>query len=208
MASSGCAFRYHYSGGSTRSRRCRDSLAAASKLAAGSCGSVAVGEKLPGALLCYSDLPADGLYVAANGSGFAVSVTNTLVMDGEAMQGVVPMHSGRNMIKVVETSNLTVAEGGLGRLRLEFFATLLSPSVLAGSTTSVHSSCTAFAAANVTTHMSLDSSWVSITVAPAWKTAYEVFGEVGGAVGLVVNFASALLLAYVLTTGKHKAASH
>ena len=213
LATAGCQVSVHYSGATTMSRACAAPRAGNSSDA---CVALRSGERLR-LHLCFSDVLSDGVIVhsaaaanaattvgsAAEGVGSAVvAVESNFQMapaPGERpvpMLGMTPLHTGRNVLRLVHTDNATLAAGELGRTRDEFFPRWGKdvPSLQAAQRCGGGG-----LAGNGTTQLAIDLQWTQVVVVPVplflpWAAA------VGGAWGLLLE-AGALVLVLVLSLG-------
>ena len=199
---SGCSFRVHYSGSSVRSQTCvqaRHGLVD-DCLTAGYGASVEVD-------LCYSDLPLDGLYAFHRGDNtsapaFGVSVPGVMESPSGPMPFATPVY-GRTQLHLVRTENRTYAKGAEGAVRMEWFPTLLSATVEPDASVPTCAG-NAIRQAEVTL-LSLGASWTKIEVASRFGEAFAIYGECGGALGLLLETASlALFLSACVTRGTSK----
>jgi hypothetical protein len=191
LAAAGCQVSVHYSGASTMSRACAAPRAGNSSDA---CVALRSGERLR-LNLCFSDVLSDGVVVhAANATmvGMVVAVESNFLMapaTGERpvpMLGMSPLHTGRNVLRLVHTDNATLAAGDLGRTRDEFFPSW------GKDVPSLQAAQRCGGPGNGTTQLAIDLQWTQVVVVPVplflpWAAA------VGGAWGLLLE-AGALVL--------------
>ena len=190
----GCTFTWHFSGASARSRACSQAVNAS-----GMCFAVGYMDVLANATLCYSDLPFDGLYAfhgadGATPSGVSVDGVTELP---HLMSLSTPLHAGRNELHHVLTRNFTYREGDTGHLRREFFPTLLSPDF---DPVAVRAACFAVADnVSAATLLTLGAAWTEITVPTRYHQAFAIYGECGGALSLLLEFATSALAVLALS---------
>ena len=78
-------------------------------------------------LACYTDDPTDGVYALHNGTNkFGVAVETIAPVQGVVTQVDMPVHPGRTLLKLVNTTNHTYAKGAFGHVRPEWYPSLLS----------------------------------------------------------------------------------
>mmetsp|Transcript_28939 Transcript_28939/g.74384 ORF Transcript_28939/g.74384 Transcript_28939/m.74384 type:complete len:323 (+) Transcript_28939:98-1066(+) len=174
-----CEIGVFYTGSTAFSANCNSSMAIFN--AAPSVGSrlrLLAGEAVV-MHVCYSDDPSDGLYAWYNGSSpFGIGVESVAPIRGSAPQAVrVPVHSGRTLLKLVNTTNATYPVGSLGHAQAEWYPTLLSPQPLVSDPVSVYSSQTF-----------IDSQWTEVLVFD--RDGWTLLSTVGGAWTLIIGAAA------------------
>ena len=179
LATTSCEIGVFYSGTTTFSANCVTSAAAF-----GAVPSVGTRLRLPAGEavvfhVCYSDDPTDGLYAWYNGSSpFGIAVESVAPIGGNAPQAVrVPVHSGRTLMKLVNTTNATYPLGSPGHARAEWYPTLLSPQPLVNDPTAVY-----------TAQTFIDSQWTEVLVFD--RDAWEFVSTIGGAWTIMIGAAA------------------
>lgn len=190
LATGGCELGMFYSGRTTFSANCVSASAAfvsatrSSRRSAcatlSSCApqTVPVGERFrveSGDVLvfhiCFSDDPADGLFAWYNGtSPFGIAIESVAAIGGGPPSAVrVPVHVGRTLLKLVNTTDETFKPSTLGHARAEWYPTLLSPQPLQAPTGALQSS-QAFMDAGWTEVFIFNRDWVGFvsTIGGAW----------------------------------------
>jgi len=174
-ASEGCVFRNHYSGDSPRSVKCRDAVIAAEKLGK---HHVASKGEFSAAVMCYSDMPGDGMWVAFNGSSpqttadpFGVEVY--VVSEGPVMPMWLKLYSGRNTLQLIQTTNETYSSGDLGHKREEWFPSWQPP--MSGQTLNPDTTT----GSKYYMQLTMQAQWVVVKVHPS-KNWLALTGDLGG----------------------------
>jgi len=170
LADGGCEVSLQYLGQSTFSANC----VAASKQVP-SPGAILLGgatvrlqkAEVVNALVCFSDDPRDGLISWHNGSSpFGIAVESVAPVNGVVSKVHVPIHAGRVMFKLVNTTDYTFPKGAVGHSRAEWYPSLIGTDTRDGK-------------ADYKTISSLDAQWSQVEIHPAsWL---NFFGELGGA---------------------------
>jgi len=172
LAEQGCSVALRYSGESTFSSACVSASAQVpnpgSILLAGGLVQLVKSEVVL-ALVCYTDDPRDGLISWHNGtSPFGIAIESVAPINGVVTRVRVPVHEGRGLFKLVNTTDYTYPAGDIGRARAEWYPTLLGVDVLDDSVAADHTSLSF-----------IDSQWTQVEIHPT--PFMNLLGELGGA---------------------------
>ncbi|KAL1526575.1 hypothetical protein AB1Y20_015282 [Prymnesium parvum] len=120
LAEQGCSVALRYSGESTFSSACVSASAQVpnpgSILLAGGLVQLVKSEVVL-ALVCYTDDPRDGLISWHNGtSPFGIAIESVAPINGVVTRVRVPVHEGRTLFKLVNTTDYTYPAGDIGEL--------------------------------------------------------------------------------------------
>lgn len=150
--------------------------------------------------LCYSDVVNDGVYVSPG-----TKVRGTMATGGgtdglSPMPFAVPVHPGRTLLRLVNTTNHTLPVGSVGHSRVEWFPLFLGafatvPDECVSSVNATGHGST-FSGTGGPTQLIVDAEWTRIEVTP--RTLLVLWGNVGGAWASSLEAAGFLFLLYHL----------
>ena len=147
--------------------------------------------------ICYSDVVDDGVYVSPGTKVRGVMATGGGTDGLSPMPFAVPVHPGRTLLRLVNTTNHTFPVGSVGHSRVEWFPLFLgaSATVPAECLSSVHAVGHGSTFSDVT-QLIIDAEWTRIEVTS--RTLLLLWGNVGGAWASSLEVAGIAFLLYNL----------
>jgi hypothetical protein len=178
LAADGCQVGIFYSSRTPFSTACATNTAQVFGSSASGARIAMAAENVLTFHVCYSDDPTDGLFAWYNGtSPFGIAVESVAPINGVVTAVMVPVHEGRTLMKLVNTTNHTYAFGAFGYARAEWYPTLLSPQPLAIAPDAMHSA-QAF----------IDAQWTEVLVYD--RDAWDLLSTIGGAWTVMIGIAA------------------
>lgn len=204
LVGSGCTVGLFYSSRTPFSKNCATQTSANFGASAYNSRNTMAADDIVTFYACYSDDPADGLFAWYDGaSPFGIAIESVAPISGKVTSVFVPVHAGRTLMKLVNTTNATYPVGAFGHARAEWYPTLLSPeplqdSVTAGSTTTFSS------------QSFIDAQWTEVLVFD--RDPWSFVSTMGGAWTIMIGAAAVGHAAFtslvLLRSGAQKAVDH
>ena len=172
LAAEGCIVALRYAGNTAFSSACVTASAQVvspgSILLVGGQVNLAQGEEVQ-ALVCYTDDPRDGIFSWHNGSSpFGIPVESVAPIFGDVTRVKIPLHAGRTLFKLVNTTDHTYPSGNIGHARAEWYPTLLGTGLI-----------DTYPAHDHAAQGFIDSQWTEVSIHE--PNVLALAGELGGA---------------------------